>query len=33
VRAGVGTKTIFAVLKKWSVEDEVLTTLEGENAE
>ena len=33
MRAGFGTKTIFAVLKKWNVEDEVLTALEGETAE
>lgn len=30
VRAGFGTKTIFTILKKWDVEDEVLTALEGE---
>jgi regulatory protein len=29
VRAGFGTKTIFTILKKWDVEDEVLTALEG----
>jgi regulatory protein len=33
VRAGFGTKTIFAVLKKWNVEDEVLTALETKTAE
>ena len=33
VRAGFATKTIFAVLKKWNVEDEVLTSLEGEAGE
>jgi regulatory protein len=33
VRAGFGTKTIFTVLKKWNVEDEVLTALEGETTE
>lgn len=30
IRAGFGTKTIFAILKKWDVEDEVLTALESE---
>jgi regulatory protein len=30
VRAGFTSKTIFKVLKKWDVEDEVLTALEGE---
>jgi regulatory protein len=29
-RAGFGTKTIFAILKKWDVEDETLSRLEGE---
>jgi regulatory protein len=33
VRAGFGTKTIFTVLKKWNVDDEVLTALETESAE
>jgi len=33
VRAGFGTRTIFAVLKKWDVDDETLTALEGEPAE
>jgi len=33
VRAGFGTKTIFTVLKKWNVEDEVLTALETEAAD
>jgi len=33
VRAGFGTKTIFTVLKKWNVEDEVLTSLEAESPE
>jgi regulatory protein len=33
VRAGFGTKTIFAILKKWDVEDEVLTALETESAD
>jgi regulatory protein len=30
VRAGFGTRTIFSILKKWDVEDEVLTALESE---
>jgi regulatory protein len=30
IRAGFGSRTIFAILKKWDVEDEVLTALEGE---
>jgi regulatory protein len=30
VRAGFGTKTIFAILKKWDVDDETLTALEAE---
>lgn len=30
VRAGFGTKTIFAILKQWEVDEEVLTGLEGE---
>jgi regulatory protein len=30
MRAGFGSKTIFAILKKWDVEDEVLGELEGE---
>lgn len=30
VRAGFASRTIFAVLKKWDVEDEVLTSLESE---
>jgi len=33
MRAGFGTKTIFKILKKWDVEDEILLTLEGESAE
>ena len=32
-RAGFRSKTIFAVLKKWDVDDEMLTALEGENQE
>ena len=30
MRAGFGTKTIFGILKKWDVEEEVLEALEGE---
>ena len=30
VRAGFRSGTIFAILKKWNVEDETLTALEGE---
>jgi regulatory protein len=30
VRAGFGSKTIFTILKKWDIDDEVLTALEGE---
>jgi regulatory protein len=33
VRAGFRSKTIFAILKKWDVDDETLTTLEGEKPE
>jgi regulatory protein len=33
VRAGFRTKTIFSILKKWNVDDETLTALEGESAE
>lgn len=29
-RAGFGSKTIFAILKKWDVDDETLTALESE---
>ena len=29
-RAGFGSRTIFAILKKWDVDDETLTALEGE---
>ena len=29
-RAGFGTKTIFSILKKWDVNEEMLTALEGE---
>jgi regulatory protein len=30
VRAGFRTRTIFTILKKWDVDDETLTALEGE---
>jgi regulatory protein len=30
MRAGFGTKTIFTILKKWDVEDEMLSALETE---
>jgi regulatory protein len=30
MRAGFGAKTIFAILKKWDVEEEVIEALEGE---
>ena len=30
IRAGFRTRTIFAILKKWDVDDETLTALEGE---
>src|SRR5882672_9796130 len=30
LRAGFGAKTIFGILKKWDVDEEVLTALEGE---
>jgi len=32
-RAGFRSKTIFTILKKWDVDDEMLTTLEGETQE
>ena len=32
-RAGFRTKTIFTILKKWDVDDETLTALEGETSE
>jgi regulatory protein len=32
VRAGFGSKTIFTILKKWDVDDETLSALEGESA-
>ena len=31
-RAGFGMKTIFTILKKWDVDDETLSALEGESA-
>ena len=31
MRAGFGSKTIFSILKKWDVDDETLTMLEGES--
>ena len=33
VRAGFRTKTIFSILKKWDVDEETLTALEGESSE
>jgi regulatory protein len=33
VRAGFRSKTIFTILKKWDVDEEVLTALEGESQE
>jgi regulatory protein len=33
MRAGFGTKTIFKILKKWDVEEEVLESLESETQE
>ena len=30
MRGGFGARTIFAILKKWDVDDETLTALEGE---
>jgi regulatory protein len=32
-RAGFGSKTIFAILKRWDVDEETLTALEDEKAE
>ena len=29
-RAGFGSKTIFSILKKWDVDDETLSALEGD---
>jgi len=33
VRAGFASRTIFAILKKWDVDDETLTALEGEGGD
>ena len=33
VRAGFASRTIFAILKKWDVDEETLTALEGESAD
>jgi len=33
MRAGFGSKTIFAILKKWDVDDETLSALETESVE
>ncbi len=33
MRAGFGAKTIFAILKKWDVDEETLTELENETSE
>jgi len=33
VRAGFGSRTIFSILKKWEVDDETMTALEGEAAD
>jgi regulatory protein len=33
MRAGFGSKTIFTILKKWDINEEVLTALESETAE
>lgn len=32
-RAGFGSKTVFTILKKWDVDDEMLSALEGEAEE
>ena len=32
VRAGFGSKTIFTILKKWDVDEQVLTMLDEESA-
>jgi hypothetical protein len=31
MRAGFGAKTIFAILRKWDVEEDVLEILEGDS--
>jgi regulatory protein len=33
MRAGFATKTIFTILKKWDVDEETLTALEGESVD
>jgi regulatory protein len=33
VRAGFGSRTVVSILKKWDVDDETLTALEGESSE
>ena len=33
MRAGFGMKTIFAILKKWDIDEEILTELENETSE
>jgi regulatory protein len=33
IRAGFGSKTIFTILKKWDVDEEVLTALESETVD
>lgn len=33
MRAGFGSKTIFTILRRWDVDDETLTALEGESLE
>jgi len=33
IRAGFGSRSIFAILKKWDVDDETLSALEGENTD
>jgi SOS response regulatory protein OraA/RecX len=32
-RAGFGMKTIFTILKKWDVDEETLSALEGESTD
>jgi len=33
MRAGFGSKTIFTILKRWDVDEEMLTELENETSE
>jgi hypothetical protein len=33
MRAGFRPKTIFTILKKWDIDEEVLTALDGESQE